>query len=80
MDDKSRLLVRDAGVSFVGAVGSLRRFALRDRLWTSHLEYIHRLLEHGSTAHWLRAPLLNSSGRATTGKEPPQRTGAPLLK
>ena len=53
VDDKSRLLVRDAGVSFVGAVGSLCRYALRDRLLISHLEYIHRLLEHGSTAHGL---------------------------
>ena len=53
VNDKSRLLVRDAGVSFVGAVGSLSDTGLRDRLLTSHLEYIHRLLEHGSTARRL---------------------------
>ena len=41
VDDKSRLLVRDAGVSFIGAVGSLSDTGLRDRLLTSHLEYIH---------------------------------------
>jgi hypothetical protein len=34
VDDKSRLLVRDAGVSFIGAVASLSDTGLRDRLLT----------------------------------------------
>lgn len=75
VDDKSRLLVRDAGVSFIGAVGSLSDTGLRDRLLTSHLEYIHRLIEHGSTA---RATGRRSSIAPVARpqiKSRPQRTG-----